>query len=209
MRVWRALSLLWVVPTLAAGWLCARSFRSMDEWSEVDGDNVLRAVVSYRGAIHFVRAENNSTRRPWAWDRYDTPPAATWNDLYPAGDVEWRKFGFAKVTSSPPAAPAFTPMVPRNAAPARPRQLAPWLFTRPYRAYAIPYWAPLALTTPPALLAVARLLRRFVRGRRGLCAGCGYDLRATAERCPECGEPVPRRLRRADAAGGGGAGGAS
>lgn len=31
----------------------------------------------------------------------------------------------------------------------------------------------------------ARVARR--RARRGLCAGCGYDVRASPARCPECG----------------------
>jgi hypothetical protein len=55
-------------------------------------------------------------------------------------------------------------------------------------AFVVPYWFPTVCTG----LASAWLLRRRLRLGRfgpGLCARCGYDLRATPDRCPECGEP--------------------
>jgi hypothetical protein len=54
------------------------------------------------------------------------------------------------------------------------------------RCWAVPFWL---LTLGLAVPAV-RLTRRHGCGRRrasGLCPTCGYDLRATPERCPECG----------------------
>jgi hypothetical protein len=46
-----------------------------------------------------------------------------------------------------------------------------------------------ALAFLPALWC-AGVFRRRRRHRQGYCSICGYDLRASAGRCPECGTPV-------------------
>ena len=56
--------------------------------------------------------------------------------------------------------------------------------------FGAPYWFLAALAgVAPALRARRALRRRRERVRRskGLCASCGYDLRATPGCCPECG----------------------
>jgi hypothetical protein len=58
-----------------------------------------------------------------------------------------------------------------------------------YTLVGIPYWSLVVCTAVPPLVGLARTWRRTRRRRAGLCAECGYDLRAHAkgERCPECG----------------------
>lgn len=63
----------------------------------------------------------------------------------------------------------------------------------------VPLWAFLGLTVlfllPPGL----RQLQSSRRRKRGACDACGYDLRATADRCPECGRAVSPPHRAAGA----------
>ena len=59
--------------------------------------------------------------------------------------------------------------------------------------FAVPYWFWVAAgaVLPSALV----IQRRRASGRHaaGCCPACGYDLRATPERCPECGRATDRR----------------
>jgi hypothetical protein len=56
---------------------------------------------------------------------------------------------------------------------------------------AVPHWlvALLALVSPATWL--LRYRRRRARRMQGRCLRCGFDLRASPDRCPECGTPIP------------------
>ncbi len=58
---------------------------------------------------------------------------------------------------------------------------------RPYTLIAVPYWALTAATGIPAAVALLRHRRSRRWKRSGRCAGCGFDVRFSKERCPECG----------------------
>jgi len=51
----------------------------------------------------------------------------------------------------------------------------------------ISYWLPIVVASILPLLAMWKRLQRWRTDLRGLCPICGYDLRATPDRCPECG----------------------
>jgi hypothetical protein len=67
-----------------------------------------------------------------------------------------------------------------------------------YRAIIVPVWF-LSLASAAACWRLIRSAARGGESGQALCRVCGYDLRATPNRCPECGTAVRRH-----AAGGGG-----
>src|SRR5687768_4940110 len=56
----------------------------------------------------------------------------------------------------------------------------------------IPYWLLFAATAALPSARIAARLRRSRRSHLNLCPTCGYDRRATPDRCPECGT-IPAR----------------
>ena len=66
-------------------------------------------------------------------------------------------------------------------------------YTNTWRGWVVPLWLPAAAACILPALAGARRIaarRRFIPG---CCRRCGYDLRATPDRCPECGRPVAQK----------------
>jgi hypothetical protein len=53
--------------------------------------------------------------------------------------------------------------------------------------YHAPYWIIVSVFALPPTLWLFRLRRHRLLMKRGICRTCGYDLRATPDRCPECG----------------------
>jgi hypothetical protein len=57
----------------------------------------------------------------------------------------------------------------------------------------IPYWLCAAVLAIPSLWKLCGVVIRLSRTRPGYCPGCGYDLRCSEVRCPECGRPIKPR----------------
>jgi hypothetical protein len=59
---------------------------------------------------------------------------------------------------------------------------------------AIPWWLILIFALAIPAGAAEKSWRQRRRIKAGQCPACGYDLRATPERCPECGRVLPKKI---------------
>ena len=96
----------------------------------------------------------------------------------PPWHIEYMGFGLGRVVNISPA-PVWHP------------EIGP-LWSIEYSVY-LPHWFIAILLLLYPLYSVARSVCAWRSNRIGCCTVCGYDLRATPDRCPECGKVAQRK----------------
>jgi len=172
---------------VAAAIMWVRSYWYSDllsyRWPPDATDGNMRQSVSlYSDAARFSfgRTWTDASQFP-VWPPgfvYDTAPSLGYDPILytpnraALGNVGWYHFGILIWQFQPPLAPT--------------GKINSLVY--------IPYWLTIAFAILPGMQAFIKLRRRRQRVYRmsqGLCLTCGYDLRASPDRCPECGT-VPR-----------------
>jgi hypothetical protein len=129
-------------------------------------------------ATEFRPASRGAPPEPtssWQWHGYRRGLEIDWNDPFIKAIIKgWRRWGFARLTYDDP----FAAWGSSEGQPV----------SRTSEFWIVPWWAVLfGLCLLPAARGSLALTRRLRHDHPGRCRQCGYDLRATPERCPECG----------------------
>jgi hypothetical protein len=155
---------LLLCTVVSGGWLLSL-FAPFGHYREIEWQPrpslLARGWIASRGSLHVLY------RHEWG-----QPPAT--NLVYDQSfvgirvaeiGVERTRFGFAWVHR-------VTPL---------------WHGTGVEKQWSVPLWLPAAVLAIPPLIWWSARVRLQRRRRAGRCQVCGYDLRATLDRCPECG----------------------
>ena len=147
------------------------AFEAVDGNDYPEGRNRQFGIDSYMGRVHFIASKNR------AWGQNSTgdygKPDGILCDHYELPVMVWDFLGFAWFDGYEDVSPIATgePL---------------WR----YRSLVIPYWFITSVFAIPVLawlIVQFRTVRRQRSLQNGCCPTCGYDLRATPDRCPECG----------------------
>ncbi len=135
------------------------------------------AVVSWDGTV-YVRGTQEIDKAP-QYPSYQGAPLANFVNpvpLSPRG-IRLQLLPLAEIRQTPIVRPSERTGLP-----------SAWIPPRRFNSYqlSVPWWLICALVIlwPPRLIQTWRTQRRKTLQK---CVACGYDLRATPERCPECG----------------------
>jgi hypothetical protein len=128
-------------------------------------------VASYRGGVHYLVMLDAEMKEGPLYGQFDLSNVEDqWglDQHIPATRTETLGFGFAAG-----------------------RMIGPREMTHHYRVVRVPYYPLVAGAMTLPALGMLHWWRGWRRVSRGLCRGCGYDLRESRGRCPECGEREP------------------
>jgi hypothetical protein len=156
-----ALSLLLLVATAV---LWVRSYRLVD-YPKYQLDRGTAAMYSSRGGVRLSYATATELNPGLTWDRLKGL------SYYPLNDTAhpfWNRLGIGVDSGQSYAS--------GNTVASR------------YWGITLPHWLIAAAMVLPPLARAVGCYRRRRRSVPGLCTKCGYDLRATPDRCPECGQ---------------------
>jgi hypothetical protein len=178
-NVFLVLSLLLCVATLAIWMRSCRRYeaiiRAHDNGSGVRGHYVFWNRSSLGWGRFRTEVEGPSANQEWSIRRPSLGVPNGWSrQSHAAEDIMPTALGFGRAGFSYRRSPSI---------------LGDTTLVGESRVVAIPCWLAAALfATPPLVRARAwRKHRARLRRAAGCCASCGYDLRATPDRCPECG----------------------
>jgi hypothetical protein len=178
---------------LAMAWV--RSLIVYEHYGRMTPDHGATIIRSAAGRLHFARHSWWDHTFSGRWELHRVQQQDGWPQ-YEYQQPENEFLGFARYVGTAYAWPGHLhPEVPLNA-PLPPKSDPRW-WRDNYRAWVVPHWflASLAGALPAWWLArhpprTWESPRARRRRARGLCPRCGYDVRATPARCPECGTVV-------------------
>jgi hypothetical protein len=169
-----AMTVLWV-----------RSYRTVDtqRWSRLPTEYCLQSAF---GAVEFTRSEHVHPEESLSelsypsWTKWSSPDGSGYCRLGPR--VPWHDPIFMVCGLRFDKGTYVVPLFNNG---------YEWV-TATYRHtfLAVPYWLLIVLTATVPMGWIPKMMRLHQQRRRqssGLCVRCGYDLRASPARCPECG----------------------
>lgn len=130
-------------------------------------DDPVVVLSSGQGSLAVEVMTNQSTGRQKVWKRIPksrTAPA----DVRYKYDWDFLGFGYKRDVVTAPA-----------------------LLPQTTYTLAAPHWAFAGVTCILPTIWVTKRIRKQRKGQEGKCKSCGYDLRASRERCSECGTAIP------------------
>jgi hypothetical protein len=175
-----------LAPWIAIGAIWMRSYYVLDQISLADSNGRLWGLASYQGSLQLIRSPRQTAQpRSIRWVAQRIPKDAVAAAFYGQANVGWRMLGFNYISRNKPYTQ--TLLVGPFAAGL---PLVSWLTAIPFESVGIPFWSLFLIAFPPTYLSIRRWRREWRRWRAGKCFRCGYDLRASENRCPECGETI-------------------